>query len=345
MRVLFNLFASAALIGGVMVLPAALATAATSCTATGFIRDGIDLTAVLINPTGTVSTTVDAGATVDSPQCDIGIYYGPGSTGTVNGATIQNARYFGVVNNGGTVNISNSSVTNIGDVPFSGAQHGNGILFESGTGTIKSNVVSQYQKNGIVLNLAGSSATIADNTVTGSGPVDYIAQNGIQVSRGAKATVTGNTVSANQYTGANNTSSAGILILGGPAFTTCGGPCPYTVGVTANKNTVTNNDVGIWLFNAAAGFIAPSTATNNTVKFNTISDNVVSNTTGYTTSPACGYQAGIADLGKKDLIVNNSISGFGYTKQTPDCDATQPVPAFLRLIDVTTKARGTPSNK
>lgn len=89
--------------------------------------------------------------------------------------------------------------------------------------------------------------------------------------------------------------------------------------------------------------VAPTnTTTNNSVKLNTISNNAVTNTTGFNAS--CGYQAGIADFGsKKDLIVNNSISGVGYTPVSGDCSGT--LPAFLRFIDLTSKARGVPSNK
>lgn len=87
-----------------------------------------------------------------------------------------------------------------------------------------------------------------------------------------------------------------------------------------------------------AKVLAPSTATNNAAKQNTISNNLATNTTGFSKAPACGYQAGIADLGKKDLIVNNSVSGGGYTPVSGDCP-------FHRFIDITTKARGVPSNK
>jgi Right handed beta helix region len=191
----------------------------------------------------------------------------------------------------------------------------------------------------------GVSVTISNNTVTGQGAVTYIAQNGIQAGYGAKATVTGNTVSGNADAGAGGVSSAGILVVGGQGFTVCGSggtsACPYTVGLSITKNILTNNDVGVWLFNVASGFVAPSTKTNNTVKFNTISNNAVTNTTGY--SATCGYQAGVADVGHKDLIVNNSISGLGYTPQTPDCGGT---PAgFLRFIDLDSSTRGAPSNK
>ena len=59
----------------------------------------------------------------------------------------------------------------------------------------------------------------------------------------------------------------------------------------------------------------------------------------------CGYQAGVSDLGKKDLIASNKISGFGYTKQAGgDCTGS-PTPAYLRFIDVSSKARGVSNNK
>ena len=50
----------------------------------------------------------------------------------------------------------------------------------------------------------GSSAVITNNTGTGLGPVNFIAPNGIQVSRGATGTVTGNTISGNVYTGCSH---------------------------------------------------------------------------------------------------------------------------------------------
>jgi hypothetical protein len=51
---------------------------------------------------------------------------------------------------------------------------------------------------------------VQDNTVTGLGPIGFIAQNGIQISRGASAVVTGNTVSGNWYTPATVT-ACGLL--------------------------------------------------------------------------------------------------------------------------------------
>lgn len=344
MKRLASITAALAVVFAASIMTAGVAAAAVSCTATGFVRDSIDLTAVQIGGDVT-NTTLDAADTGTDPHCNIGVYYGPGTTGVVSGSTIKNANYFGVVNNGGNVTVTNSTVTQIGETPQNGAQHGNAIFFAgdspNSTGAVKASTVTDYQKGGIVLTGASSSATITGNTVVGAGPVDYIASNGIQVSRGAKAIIRANAVSNNQYTGAGNTSSSGILVFGGAAF-----GVPNTTGVKVTHNTVTNNDVGVWFFNAqdcSGVCTASTTATNNVAKFNTISNGAVTNTTGFSVAPDCGYQAGVADLGKKDAIVNNNISGLGYTPQSPDCSGTPP--AFLRFVDVSTKAHGVPSNK
>jgi len=316
-----------------------------SCLPTGFFRDGINMTAAQIG--GNVTGTLDA------TGCNIGVYYDSTHTGNVTGADIFGANYFGVVVRGTSVNVTGSSIHDIGNSPLDGTQHGVAVYYatvDTGTattpptctsgatnGTISGNAVDTYQKGGISAACTGTTVKITNNTVVGEGPVAYIAQNGIQVGYGAKATVSGNTVRRNQYTGPGGVSSAGVLVVGGQCF-----GLPVTTGLTITKNTVTNNDVGIWLFNAGSGCSAVTTKTNNTVKFNTVSNSVVTNTTGYTAT--CGYQAGIADVGHKDLIVNNSISGPGYTKQAAgDCTGTPP--AYLRFVDTDSSARGVPSNK
>jgi hypothetical protein len=187
-----------------------------TCTPTGFFRDGINLTAAKMG--GTVSGKIDAAG------CDIGVYYGPGSTGLVNAATITNARYFGVVNYRGKVDVMNSTISKIGNVPFDGTQHGVGIFFTtekdpsgetlgSASGTIKSNSVSQYQKGGITVRGKGATAKIWANTVIGRGLLYDIAQNGIQVSFGAGATLLRNTVGGHSYAPAG-TEACGVLFYG-----------------------------------------------------------------------------------------------------------------------------------
>jgi hypothetical protein len=55
----------------------------------------------------------------------------------------------------------------------------------------------------------------------------------------------------------------------------------------------------------------PATATNNKVINNALSDSAVTNVSG-NGSPN-GYQAGISDTGLNDKLINNSITGLGYT--------------------------------
>jgi len=177
----------------VLALVGAPAFAAT-CTPTTFMRDSMFLTAAQIGG--------DVTGPLDATGCDIGVYYAPGTSGNVTGATIHGARYFGVVADGAAVNVSSSNVNDLGNDPFDGSQHGVGIYFVNGaSGDISANSVSAYQKGGIVVNGDGTTATVTGNTVTGLGPVDFIAQNGIQVSRGAVAEVRGNDISGNSYTG------------------------------------------------------------------------------------------------------------------------------------------------
>lgn len=180
-----------------MAIPAALsattAAGAATCLPTDFNRDSHFLTAAQIG--GSVSGTLDA------TGCDIGVYYKT-SGSVLAGAQIFGARYFGVVNNGAAVTVRGAGIHNIGDAPFNGAQHGVAIYFTNGgTGTIDGNNVWAYQKGGIVVNGLATTATVTANAVTGLGPVIFIAQNGIQVSRGAVAEVRGNTISDNFYTG------------------------------------------------------------------------------------------------------------------------------------------------
>jgi len=216
--------------------PAIEVTAAAACTPTGLMRDGLNLTAAEVDPVGTVSGTVDASG------CNIGVYYGPGHTGTVSGANISGANYYGVVADRTAVDISNSSIHDIGETPFNGAQHGVGVLYTSdtttpGTGSLSGTSITRYQKNGVVVSGSKASVMVKNNTVTGNGPVDYIAQNGIEIASGASASVTGNTVSGNFYTPTTVTACGLLFIQAG--------------GVKQQMNTLFNNETN--LCNAGRG--------------------------------------------------------------------------------------------
>lgn len=292
-----------------------IVAAAPVCTPTGFVRDGINMTAALINP-GKVSGEVDA------TGCNIGVYYDTG-VGKVEKANVHGSNYFGILVNGDVntvrVDVTKSSVHNIGEAPFNGTQHGVAIYYRalgSGgvSGSIAKNNVSLYQKGGIVVNGPGAKVQIKDNTVTGLGPVDFIAQNGIQLGYGAKAqgAVEHNSVTGNSYMGGNYASSAGILVVGGPCY---GPPNDYVVRLRVVNNTLVGNDVGVYLSNLDESCNSPSTRTSNEVANNKIRNGAVNNTTGYDGTNA--YQAGVSDQGNGDKINNNSISGDGYKSCSP----------------------------
>lgn len=277
-------------IGAVLMLALGGPAARATCTPTGFFRDSINMTAALINPG-------DFSGTLDATSCNIGIFYSGGNTGTVDSADVHGANYFGIVVDGdagaASVDVTNSSIHDIGETPLNGTQHGVAIYYRacapisSATGTIAGNTLSNYQKGGIVVSCAGAAVSISGNTVTGQGPVTYIAQNGIQVGYGATAQVMRNTVTGNAYSGTNNASSAGILIVGGPCF-----GLPLTTGVQNVRNTLDGNDVGVWLANLNADCVSPPpTNTNIKVVNNEISDGAVTNISG--NGSPFGYQANL----------------------------------------------------
>lgn len=319
---------------------------AASCTPTGFSQDSINLTAAMIV---TKSQTI-TNQTINASGCNIGVYFAPGSSGKISNSDISGANYYGILNNGGGVTVTLSRIHNIGESPLNGSQHGVGISFitsstpvKPASGTIDKNQVLHYQKNGIVVKGSATSATVNRNTVDGEGPVNYIAQNGIEVGFGASATVTNNTVTGNSYTGTGEVSSGGILVFGGSCY---GGPVTTKTSITGN--TLNGNDVGVFLSNLDSSCQPTTTPTRITVSKNTIENDAINNTTGAQVgSNFYGYQAGISDQGDLDSMTNNKICGKGYTPVTPP-------PPFLYVIDITntnsptvtsnTSCQGNPAN-
>jgi hypothetical protein len=215
--------------GGFLVDGVSLTSSASSiCLPTGFFRDGINLTAAQIG--GTVTGPLDA------TGCNIGAY----NPTSVSNAHIFGANYFGVLDNGVATNVTGSHIDNIGEVPLNGSQHGNAVVYLGGaSGIISGNTVSKYQKNGITVSGIGTSATVTNNTVTGEGHINYIAQNGIQISFGGTATVTGNTVSGNWYTPATVT-ACGLLFF-------------QATGVKQSKNNLFDNQMNLCNFGRGGG--------------------------------------------------------------------------------------------
>jgi uncharacterized repeat protein (TIGR01451 family) len=155
---------------------------------------------------------------------------------------------------GAKANIENTYILDIRDSSLSGCQNGVGIQVgysgtpaSAATATLKNNLVQGYQKTGIVIAGSGTSATVTGNTVTGAGQTNQLAQNGIQVSAGAVAALTHNTVRGNQCNHAScgpdpmtQTQAVGILLYNPGA------------GTTVSQNTITQNDLGLYSSSGSA---------------------------------------------------------------------------------------------
>ena len=161
-------------------------------------------------------------------------------------------RLRGILLDGASGSITNVTVQGV-EQGTSGCQEGNAIEARNVDGptfgtrlavTISDNTVFNYMKNGITTN-GNLSATIERNTVTGDGPVGYIAQNGIQVGFGASALVQANTVSGNVYTGSDL--ACGLLIF-------------EAQGVRQSKNTFFANERDVCNFGRGGGKVMPASS-------------------------------------------------------------------------------------
>jgi hypothetical protein len=208
------------------------------------------------------------------------------------------------VANGGSVTIEDNHLTEIraADPNLRGCQNGIAIRVgrqatsSFGTATITNNDFDTYQKGAIVVDGSASNATVTLNEVTGEGPVGYIAQNGIQVSRGATGNVAGNTVQDHTYSSAPNASSSGILVFEAGS------------GLAVNNNNVHDNDDNIALFTVSGATVHQNAAQDSTFYDGLFAD---SDTSGnlFTQNFASGNQL----LDCEDLSTGTGTSGTANT--------------------------------
>ena len=206
---------------------------------------------------------------------------GQGTTADPGTTPDDDTRYYGVFVVDSTGAVSNNAITGIKHGLSNGIQSGVGIRASARAGgstnvDIATNIINDIQKNAIVVtNFYGGTvnADVTGNTVTGNGPVNYIAQNGIQVSNGATGTVSGNIVSDYDYTPATF-AAAGILVFGSGTTTVTGNTISDTMeGIyvqqsdvpTVSGNVITNSpDSGIVIFLQTAGTYSGNTVTGST---------------------------------------------------------------------------------
>jgi hypothetical protein len=226
----------------------------------------------------TPCTAGDSGAGVATPQSVVEICQ-TGSTLTtvsITGITIEgnwptsvcyDSLYGILVGGGAKLDLTDSTVDNIGGPDTDGCQGGVAVQVgfsptgEVGHATLTGDSIGNYQKNGITVDGAGSSATITGGSVTG-GSDAQIAQNGIQVSSGATAKITGENITANQCELAppacgtdpwSDTQSTGVLLVDEGTPT------------SVESSSITSNDVGIYNVQSSTPTTAGVTISGNTV--------------------------------------------------------------------------------
>jgi Right handed beta helix region len=149
---------------------------------------------------------------------------------------------------GATLDFTDSAVTAAGAVPLNGCQGGIGVKVTDGHLKMQDDAISGYQKDGIRVQNAGSTAAVSNVEVTGAGPTPDIAQNGIEILYGASGSITGSKVSGNECDhpscgpdSVNQSQGAGFLLL------------DAAPGVAVSHSTASGNDMGLY-------FAASSTA-------------------------------------------------------------------------------------
>jgi nitrous oxidase accessory protein NosD len=169
--------------------------------------------------------------------------------------------------------IQGNIVRGVEDPDAFGDQSGLGILVHAANGdTITSakvtgNTVEDFQKGGIVVDAGtvpgeawtaggGVLGSVGTNVVTGIGPTPLTAQNGIQISRGASTSVTGNSVTGTAYTGSSGCdtscdTASGILLYQAGS------------GTTVNTNSLSVFDNGIAVQDSNGADIAQNTLNGN----------------------------------------------------------------------------------
>jgi hypothetical protein len=191
---------------------------------------------------------------------------------------------------------------------------GRNLGSENGSGTVVHNLIDDYQKGGVVVDgqLTGpaSHAEVAYNEIDGIGPTAAIAQNGIQVSRGAFADVHHNVVKDNIYTGSDAADEAILL---------------YQVAspnLTVHHNDVYDNNDGIGLYTTSNadvehnrshdntpydGLFANADTSGNTIAYNQLKNNAEFDCDDIS---AGGGTAGTANLWIQDLGYTENRAGL-----------------------------------
>jgi nitrous oxidase accessory protein NosD len=240
--------------GATLMLPASPANTVSTCD----VQEGgyEEQVQVLVCGAGKVSI---AGLSIDSKWTEI---------------NCAKQDYGILVGGNSQLTLTNTSITHAGPEPINGCQSGVGLQIghnkngQVASAKLSGDQISGYQKNGITIDGAGSKAKINGVTIKGE-PTEKIATNGIQVSRGATAKITGSTIEGNEC---NVASACGPNEKGfspwqeeedatGILFYLAGS------GSQVKGSTINGNDIGVY------NLLAGSEAAKTTITGNHLSAN------------------------------------------------------------------------
>jgi hypothetical protein len=187
------------------------------------------------------------------------------------------------VDGGGKALVTDDHITAIRAEPLAGCQPGHGVIVgrvgdSPGDAVIINTVIDDYQKGGVLVDLADSHAFLRNVTITGT-PTAIIAQNGVQVARGALAEIRNSTISNNRYTGPDTTTDAsGVLVFG----------VPSAGRAYMRDDTTMANDINVWLFGAIGSKIVSTTSTGATTAGIAVNDTSSGNILKFLTATGNG---------------------------------------------------------
>lgn len=229
-------------VGTTMTLDADCMTDATITIPDGYTLDGAGHTITVVDPPlghflGAVVANAGATAHVKNLQITTSAL-----ANVCDPASPVDTRLRGILFNGASGSITHNTVTNINQ-GASGCQEGNAIEVRNApfdgthpdtkTVEIAHNVISDYQKTGIVSN-GDVDVNIHHNSLIPSATQANLAANGIQLGFGATGSVMHNSVDGNQWLGPSAFSATAVLIF-------------LADGVEVSKNNIRgNSDVGIY---------------------------------------------------------------------------------------------------
>jgi len=214
-------------------------------------KDGLTLRSVEVQ-----NATIKAPTTPSNPPALVRINVSKNVTilaFTITGqGTCASIQYGVLVDNATQANISGNHITQIRDPASCAGSPPNpnnldgravqvGLATNGGASSAKisGNLLDKYGKNGVTISHAGSNGDIVHNRILGVGKTLDTVQNGVQVSTGTTAYVNDNVITNHLF---NGTASAATGIL-----------ADNSGRVTTTNNTVSTNDVGVYLNHPDSG--------------------------------------------------------------------------------------------